>query len=494
MRLSTLVLAWTFAALTGTAALAEQGSSPTPPVAEAGAPPASDALTPEDSAALDVIAPEAADVADAAEATAPEAPEPAADTPVTEAVAEAAAPAESAPDVSWEDFEDPSFDPSEPAAGPAPRARLSARASAITIGPMGVDENGVEGRIHTVSRGDTLWDISEAYLGTPWVWPSVWDENERIENPHRIDPGDRIWITSNEMRRISDEEAARRVAAVPDDAVASDDLAFLPGDEIDDFAAGDAEPLPAAVEDEPELSVLLPATAPGADTGDVIVLPQEPDAHFASVDLMDRAVKIADAPEIRAFLAQGDRVYLPLGEGQVQVGDEFDVFRDVVKIRDVETRAVLGYHYDELGWLRVTHVEGESSTAVIQGSSSEIERGDRIIPRTHTPQEIAVRRALDDIQGAIVFTPGIRWMRGTADSVYINVGSIHGVELGTRMQVIEPGRVQEAAQMPDTVVAELVVIGVEPETSIAYITETDRELEVGDDVRGVMADDPFAMP
>ena len=155
---------------------------------------------------------------------------------------------------------------------------------------------------------------------------------------------------------------------------------------------------------------------------------------------------------------------------------------------------MLGYHYDELGWLTIIRVEGESSVGKIEGATSEIQRGDKIVPRNAPPQEIAIRRALEDIEGAIVFTPGIRWMRGSTDSVYINVGSIHGVEIGTRMQVIDRGQVRKKAMMPDTIVAELVVIGVEPETSIAYITQTERELEVGDDVRGVMDDDPFAMP
>ena len=43
-----------------------------------------------------------------------------------------------------------------------------------TLGPWAVDENGNVGRIHTVVPGDTLWDISSAYLGTAWVWPAIW--------------------------------------------------------------------------------------------------------------------------------------------------------------------------------------------------------------------------------------------------------------------------------------------------------------------------------
>ena len=78
----------------------------------------------------------------------------------------------------------------------------------VTLGEVGYDEQGRAGRIHLVVSGDTLWDISDAYLGTPWVWPSVWTDNRDIENPHLIVPGDRIWITAHEMRRVSEEEYA----------------------------------------------------------------------------------------------------------------------------------------------------------------------------------------------------------------------------------------------------------------------------------------------
>ena len=42
--------------------------------------------------------------------------------------------------------------------------------------------------------------------------------------------------------------------------------------------------------------------------------------------------------------------------------------------------------------------------------------------------------------------------------------------------------------MPDTVVARLVVISVEVDTCIAFVERTVRELEVGDQVRGVLSD------
>ena len=79
---------------------------------------------------------------------------------------------------------------------------------ALASAQWGVAPDGTKGRMHVVEKGDTLWDITETYLGTPWIWPSLWKENE-IANPHRIEPGDVIWITERGMRKLTPEEAAR---------------------------------------------------------------------------------------------------------------------------------------------------------------------------------------------------------------------------------------------------------------------------------------------
>ncbi len=478
MRLWTLVLASAFVWVVAPVSVLADAEAPAAeaPAAEA---PAPETPAPDASAAA---APQAPEEVAAAEAPAPS-------DPSQEATATAGdAAAQPAPDVSWDDFEDPGFDPAtatEPAPTPAvAKAKMSRRAAAIPLGPMGVDAKGVEGRIHTVSKGETLWDISEAYLGTPWVWPSVWNENQEIENPHLIEPGDRIWITSNEMRRVSDEEAEQMLSAADSDEAPDVEI-------LQDVTVAEDESLPVeppASAEQTELSVPVPLATATGRSGGTILIPTEQDANFTRPDVLENAAMIVDSPSLRAFLTQGDEVYLNLGEGQVSVGDEFTIFREVEKIRDVETGAVLGYHFDELGWLKVTQVEGESSRATVRGANSELQRGDHIVPRAVLPREVTVREALDDVEGSIVFTPGIRWMVGSTDSVYLNVGSIHGVEVGTLMEVYDRGKVREATQMPDSVVARMIVIRVEPESSVAYVTETNRELEIGDTVRSTPAD------
>ncbi len=43
-----------------------------------------------------------------------------------------------------------------------------------------------------MEKGDTLWDLSSKYLGSPWYWPKVWSYNPQIANPHWIYPGNQV--------------------------------------------------------------------------------------------------------------------------------------------------------------------------------------------------------------------------------------------------------------------------------------------------------------
>ncbi len=391
--------------------------------------------------------------------------------------------------IRWEDFDDPGFDPTRVRAASSGSSRTLAkpsRASSIVLGPLGVDDDGVEGRVHTVVRRETLWDISEAYLGTPWVWPSVWNENEEIANPHVIEPGDLIWITSNEMRRVSAEEAEELMNPVPEPAAESvaDEIEYLEEPEFAALPELEEPVLPVAVplELEPEAGPMMP--------GETITLPPDQAGMVATSAMMEAAGAILDGPSLRVYLTQKDEVYLGLGEGEVNVGDQFTIFREVREVRDPETHRLLGHHIDELGWLRVMSVEGESSIGLIEEAIWEIQRGDQIIPRTEHLREIEVREPQPGLNGLIALMPGHRLLMGSTDSVYVYLGSIHGIEVGTKLEVYRSGadfsgsRGRGAPALPDTVVAELVVISVQPEVSAAFVMGTRRELQIGDDVRG----------
>ena len=200
---------------------------------------------------------------------------------------------------------------------PAPAEVVGAPAAqgkhTVALGPEGTDDSGRTGRIHTVVRGDTLWDISEAYLGTPWVWPTIWKENPRVANPNRIYPGNRLWIAPGEMRQLTDAEA--------------DHLTQQPPASTDD-----ASPQPMSI-----------VQVPGMEQIDYI-----------DPTLLETAGAILGSPEQEKMLAAYRRAYVGLGEGQVEVGDRFSIVRQAEKVTDPETNKLLGYHVDKLGWLEIT--------------------------------------------------------------------------------------------------------------------------------------------
>lgn len=357
----------------------------------------------------------------------------------------------------------------------------------IVLGPQGVDDKGRIGRLHTVSSGDTLWDLSAAYLGTPWVWPSVWIDNHDIANPHLIHPGDRIWITANEMRVVSDDEADAFLNRLLEESAAA---AADEGAEAMD--AGPAAPGDDEVVETVEEPVLA-AVAPAMPAGRQITVSLRAAMGFVSREKMEAASSILDSPVERTLLVDGDPVYIGLGEGDVQVGDRFTIFEDVDEIFDVGTSRVIGHHVDVLGWLEVMQLTGDTAIAQIRMSHSEITRGTRILSRPPVSRHVTVLRTPDASPGRIVFLPASNTVMADGGYVYLNRGELDGLSVGSELEVIEPGRVMNDAprgvdvQTPDHKVATLVVVSVEPQTAVAFVLNARRELEVGDHVRPVAA-------
>jgi hypothetical protein len=356
--------------------------------------------------------------------------------------------------------------PSEAAAAPAPAETAAAPAEAASapvaqpapvkrkpkLGPVGHDASGQRGRIHTVASGDTLWDISDAYLGTPWVWPSIWQDNPEVPNPHRIFPGDKLWISPTAMRRVSDEEAARLLGGA----------------------------LPAAIEDA------------GSGLGSIVV-PSVDALGFVSADVLTASGSILGSPRNESWLSAEAPVFLSLGAGQVEKGDRFTVVRAEEDVRDPETNRSLGVYVARLGWVEVTEVHPESSVAVIRSSAREMRAGDRLLPFHEPLREVPVRAATAPVEGQVAFPASARRVHGGMDLVYLNRGSDHGLLVGSPLEVFQDnGQAVDPETglrrtLPDDVTASLVVISAEPRSAVALVTKADREIQRGDWFRGASA-------
>jgi hypothetical protein len=337
-------------------------------------------------------------------------------------------------------------------------AREPAPAHGIALGPVVKDAAGREGRLHVVQRGDTLWEISDAYLGTPWVWPSLWRDNAELENPHRIFPGDKLFVNASEMRRLTDGEAERMLAG-----------AGAPGD------------APAALADGMELGS---AAGPRSYRYTEIET-----AGFVNAEQLRGAATIVDSTVDRVWLGDHDDVIIGLGEGETEVGRHYQIFRTTNSVEDPETGLPVGHATLALGWLEVREVHPETSIARIRVSRGEIRRGDHLLPRERPSAEIAIGPR-PDIEGRVVYTWANRLQMGGDDLVYLNRGADDGLQIGSPLEVFRPigTGIDEAQQreraLPDHVVAKLLVIGTTPETATAVVTHAGEEINEGDWFRG----------
>jgi hypothetical protein len=94
--------------------------------------------------------------------------------------------------------------------------------------------------IHVVKKGDTLWDLAQAYLKDPFRWPEVFRRNtDIVENPHWIYPGETIRIPSSEVR----PEVLARITTQPARSTDRTVFSSQPGGPVADRIGSNGEVL-----------------------------------------------------------------------------------------------------------------------------------------------------------------------------------------------------------------------------------------------------------
>ena len=331
--------------------------------------------------------------------------------------------------------------------------QLEPEAPETTANPPQVAEN------HVVQAGDTLWDLCNKYLNSPWYWPKIWSYNPQITNPHWIYPG-------NELRFYPADGNAPTPVSVSTalEASTNEDLA-IPG-ELDE------EELVKTVG-----SIEVGRTAPNSVWTTRV--------GYISAQGLAVAGRVSNAESEAVLLSDYDRIYIKMKSG-AKKGDQFAVFRPVRRIEHPVTGEPYGYAVKIVGGVQVIDTTPKVVTGQIAQAFLPVQRGDYVGPWPEAfgsrvapvPNETETRGYIID---SVVDVLG---PLGEHDLVFIDRGRRHGVQRGNTFAVLDRGDkyTRDTGGLPNEDVGQLMVLDVQENASTAIVTFGLRELNVGDKI------------
>lgn len=265
------------------------------------------------------------------------------------------------------------------------------------------------GEVHTVVRGDTLWDLSQRFLGSPWYWPKVWSYNPEIANPHWIYPGNLVRFFQGGEEGPTQVEAGQ-----------PEDLGPVAG-----------ELAPAEMLDDVQLVGKIGYTPKGA------VLFRQ--VGFVTPKELEEAGKIDSSFAETEMLSFPDTAYVAFKrKSDAKVGDRYVVFETVSEVKHPVTGERFGYMTRLLGTMKVTSVADKLVSATVQDTWDEINRGHLVGPYGEVlTKAVAPRPNERELKGHVIATlePQVSFV-GEHHVVIVDKGSNDGVQPGNTFTVI----------------------------------------------------------
>ena len=339
---------------------------------------------------------------------------------------------------------------------------LFAQAPLSSSGDDVTTEDSLAYRTYEVKKGDTLWGISKKFIEDPYYWPDLWANNPDIQNPHFIYPGQQLRIYAGPIVVVGIEEE-EKVSSAPKQDVVTPEIAPAP-----------AAPMLAA---EEAVYITVPAGV-----------------SFIAASEQSAGGTIFDFPIARHFAGSGDTVFVRVpAETSVAVGDLRHIIKAQAEIIHPVSKKRLGFQVDQVGTLEITMLGQDLQTAIIRKSFREVERGAWLAPRRAVREQIALRRATQEMSGMIIHTASHRELLGPNEVLFVDLGESNGLKVGNLLTMTRPRQATDLAMIknkndeslvyPEELIGYALVVATNPETATAVILKSLGPAAIGDRVR-----------
>jgi len=319
-----------------------------------------------------------------------------------------------------------------------------------------------EGIVHAVVAGDTLWDLSAKYLGSPWKWTEIWERNRFLTNPHYIYPGIQVVIVP---------PGAREIALGQEPASAS----------------GPAETAAAVA---PPVEAVKPAVQPAVQP---VPPPRVPYLDIKPEDFVRAGEFLKERPrgigsiqggkEPKVGFVEGDTVYLSLRK-EIPAGQLLGVYRVRGPIDSPGKRSVSGYVKYLIGVIQAGPKQDGQATAKVRQSFEDLTRADLISEEIPAYTPVRIDPGADGIPCSVITGRLENKELAQGDFVYLDQGATAGVAVGNVFRLFVPTGAAGGASYSSsgTVLFEAgraVVVRVSPDFSTAYISSSSESFAAG---------------
>ncbi len=323
----------------------------------------------------------------------------------------------------------------------------SARAEVITLADNHPDQ-------YVVVKGDTLWDISENFLKSPWLWPKVWSVNPQIDNPHLIYPGDIIYLVYvNGQPQLRLKRGPRKISPGIHRTPLAQAIPAIPLQDIQGFLS------------------------------DNLIMDQA---------VLEKAPYVIAGVNERIVSGAGDRIYARGKlENELQGQDFFGIYRPSRNYTDPDTGEVLGFESQSIGSGYLQATDNDILTLKLRKTSQEVRLMDRVLPTPAGEIQSVFYPSVTDapLEGRILSVLRGVGKIGQFDVVAINRGLREGVKAGSVLHVYKQGEVvidpvtQEKISLPSERAGLVMVFKTFEKLSYALVMRAQSSLAVLDQVR-----------
>ena len=318
------------------------------------------------------------------------------------------------------------------------------------------------GFYYQIQKGDTLWDLSERFFDSPWLWPELWKENTQIPNPHWIYPGERIRLF---QEKGSDKFSLQRPAAP------------------------------------------MPAEQPAATASPAVDVEKEPvqKRPYYFYAPIDRVGFIRKAPVVpvgsifavkdnKQLISENDIVYIKANPDQpvsMMPGSRYTAYRTMKPTPDKKVNARLGTQYYLLGTLEVIKVEPRYATAKVVAAHRAIRPDDLIMRYEPRARRIPLAASPEGLRGQIISGEEHQTLIGDHHIAFIDKGAQDQILPGQRYAIFYQRQERigaasrEAVDLPPVDHGAMIVLHTELQTSTVLITKSHRNISVGDMFRAM---------